>query len=41
MLEKHKVKEVMSEDIITVTPEEDVVFAFEIDEIQIKFSPRG
>jgi len=29
MLEKHKVKEVMSEDIITASPEEDVVFAFE------------
>jgi CBS domain-containing protein len=29
MLEKHKVKEVMSKDVITVSPEEDVVFAFE------------
>lgn len=29
MLEKRKVEEVMSEDVITVSPEEDVVFAFE------------
>ncbi|MEN4005901.1 MAG: CBS domain-containing protein [Methanobacterium sp.] len=29
MLKKCKVKEVMSEDVITVSPEEDVVFAFE------------
>jgi len=29
MLKKRQVKEVMSEDVITVSPEEDVVFAFE------------
>lgn len=29
MLEKQKVKEVMTEDVITVSPDEDVVFAFE------------
>lgn len=29
MLEKQKVKEVMTEDVITVPPSEDVVFAFE------------
>ena len=29
MLEKQKVKEVMSEKVITVSPNEDVVFAFE------------
>ncbi|MGB9938168.1 MAG: CBS domain-containing protein [Methanobacterium sp.] len=29
MLEKQKVKEVMSENVITVSPDEDVVFAFE------------
>ncbi|MEN6291430.1 MAG: CBS domain-containing protein, partial [Methanobacterium sp.] len=29
MLEKQKVKEVMTEDVITVSPNEDVVFAFE------------
>lgn len=29
MLEKLKVKEVMTEDVITVPPSEDVVFAFE------------
>lgn len=29
MLEKLKVKEVMTEDVITVSPNEDVVFAFE------------
>ena len=29
MLEKQKVKEVMTENVITVSPDEDVVFAFE------------
>lgn len=29
MLKKQKVKEVMTEDVITVPPSEDVVFAFE------------
>ena len=29
MLEKQKVKDVMTEDVITVPPSEDVVFAFE------------
>jgi CBS domain-containing protein len=29
MLEKQKVKEVMTENVITVSPNEDVVFAFE------------
>ena len=29
MLKKQKVKEVMSKDVITVPPNEDVVFAFE------------
>lgn len=29
MLKDQKVKEIMSEDVITVSPDEDVVFAFE------------
>jgi CBS domain-containing protein len=29
MLKKQKVKEMMTEDVITVSPDEDVVFAFE------------